>query len=94
MELDDSAFFRTQSYITETCYFKFLPNLLFGCQKPFFSPVQSNILPNYIAPLWTFYSKDPPICPNSHEHDEKLTKIEIGQIEVDSNIAQNHSSST
>ena len=27
-KLDDSAFFRTQSYITELCYIKFLPNLL------------------------------------------------------------------
>ena len=27
-ELDDSVFFRTQSYITELCYIKFLPNLL------------------------------------------------------------------
>ena len=42
-KLDDSAFFRTQSYITEICYFEYLPSLLFGWQKPFFSPVQSNI---------------------------------------------------
>ena len=41
-------FFRTQSYITEICYFEYLQSLLFGWQKPFFSPVQSNIKPNYI----------------------------------------------
>ena len=28
MKLDDSAFFRAQSYITELCYIKFLSNLL------------------------------------------------------------------
>ena len=26
-KLDDSVFFRTQSYITELCYFKYLPSL-------------------------------------------------------------------
>ena len=29
-KLDDSAFFRTQCYITEICYFEFLPSLFFG----------------------------------------------------------------
>ena len=45
IKLDDSAFFRTQSYITEICYFEYL--LSFGLQKKtFFSQVQSNIKPN------------------------------------------------
>ena len=35
IKLDDSAFLRTQSYITEICYFEYLPSLLFGSQKPF-----------------------------------------------------------
>ena len=42
MKLDDSAFFQTQSYITEICYFEYLLSLLFA----FFSPVQSNIKHN------------------------------------------------
>ena len=38
-KLDDSAFFRTQSYITKICYFEYLLSLLFGWQKPYdFSP--------------------------------------------------------
>ena len=44
-KLDDSAFFRTQSYITDICYFEYIQSLFFGWQKPFFSPVQSNIKP-------------------------------------------------
>ena len=41
----------------------------------FFSPVQSNIKPNQkFSPTLDFFSKDPHICPNSHE---KLTKSEI-----------------
>ena len=35
----DSAFFRTQSYITKICYFEYLPSLLFGWYKLFFSPI-------------------------------------------------------
>ena len=46
IKLDDSAFFQTQSYITEICYFDYLQSLLFGSQKPFFSQVQINIKPN------------------------------------------------
>ena len=46
LKLEDSAFFRTQSYITEICCFEYLPSLLFGSQKPFFSRVQSNIKPS------------------------------------------------
>ena len=46
VELDDSAFFRTQSYITEICYFEYLLSLLYRWQKPFFFPIQSNIKPN------------------------------------------------
>ena len=42
-KLDDSAFFRTLSYITKICYFEYLPSLLFRWQKPFFSPVQYKI---------------------------------------------------
>ena len=44
IKLDDSAFFRTQSYITEICYFEYL--LSFGLQKTFISKVQSHIKPN------------------------------------------------
>ena len=46
VELDDSAFLRTQSYITEICYFEYLLSLLFRWQKPFLFPIQSNIKPN------------------------------------------------
>ena len=56
MKPDDSALFRTHSYITKICYFEYLPSLVFGWQKTFFSSVQSNILPNYILSP-TFFSK-------------------------------------
>ena len=59
--------------------------------KTIFLLIQSNInLIQFVAPLWTFLTKDPPICPNSYE---KLTKIKLGQVGVGSNIAQNNSSS-
>ena len=43
--------------VTAICYFEFLPSLLFGLLKTFLSPVQSNILPNYIfSPTLDFFS--------------------------------------
>ena len=40
---------------------KFLPIFIFECQKPVFSRVQSNIVPNYIfSPYFELFSKDPP----------------------------------
>ena len=57
VKLDDSAFLRTQSYITEICYFEFLWSFEF-----------------WLAPHWDFFSKDPPIYPNTHT---KFTKIKI-----------------
>ena len=53
VKLDDSAFYQTQSYITEICYFEYLLSLLFRWQKPFFFPIQSNInLIKFLAPLY------------------------------------------
>ena len=63
MKLDDSAFFRTQSYITEICYPEYL--LSFGLQKKkIFSPVKTLKYKNlitFLAPTLDFFSKDPPI---------------------------------
>ena len=53
--------------------------------------VQSYILPAYLVTLWTFFSKDPPICHPIHM--KGLPKSKLGRIEIGSNIAQNHSSS-
>ena len=53
---------KAQSYITEICYY-------FSHQ---FRAIYDLI--TFLAPLGFFFSKDPPICPNSHE---RLTKIEI-----------------
>ena len=75
--LNDSAFFRTQSYITEICYFEDLLSLLFRWQKPFFFPIQSNTKPKYIfSPTLDFY----------------LVTWKLGQVQVGSKIAQIHSS--
>ena len=77
-KLDDSVFFRIQSYITKICYFAYLLSLLFRWQKQFFFPIQSNIKPNYIiSPTLDFY----------------LVIWKLGQVQVGSNIAQNHSAS-
>ena len=71
-KLDDSAFFQTQSYITEICYFEYLLSLLFRWQKPFFFPIQWNIKPNYIfSPTLYFY----------------LVIWKLGKVQVGSNIA-------
>ena len=48
LQLDESAFFRTQCYITNICYFKYLLSFDFWMAKPIFSTAQSNIKPNYI----------------------------------------------
>ena len=61
-KLDDSAFLRTQSYITEICYFEFLPSFEF-----------------WLAPHWDFFSKDPPIYPNTNT---KLTKIKFRSVQT------------
>ena len=54
VELDDSAFLRTQSYITEICYFEFLWSFEFW------------LAPHWDF----FSSKDPPIYPNTHTVDQ------------------------
>ena len=75
-KLDDSAFFPTPSYITGICYFEYLLSLLFRWQKPFFFLIQSNIKPNEIcSPTLDFY----------------FVIWKLGQVQVDLNIAQNHS---
>ena len=60
IKLDDSAFFRTQSYITEICYFEYLPSLLFGWQKPFSPQFRAiyylNII-TFLAPPRILFSK-------------------------------------
>ena len=43
-KLEDSALFRTQTISPKSA--TYLQCLLFGWQKPFFSPVQSNIKPD------------------------------------------------
>ena len=59
----DSAFFRTQSYITEICYSEYL--LSFGLQKKnIYSPVTTlkyKTLIKFVAPTLDFFSIDPPI---------------------------------
>ena len=56
-KLDDSAFFRTQSYITEICYSEYL--LSFGLQKKtFFSPAKTlkyKTLITFLPPTLEFF---------------------------------------
>ena len=73
LKLDDSAFLRTQSYITEICYFEFLWSFEF-----------------LLAPHWDFFQKIHLFTPI---HIQNWPKSKLGQVQVGSNIAQNHSSS-
>ena len=49
VKLDDSAFLRTQSYITEICYFEFLWSFEFWLAPhwDFFQKIHLNYLPQY-----------------------------------------------
>ena len=58
-KLDASAFFGTQSYITELCYFEFLPNLLLDGQNQ--DSHQFRAINYILAPFWTFFWKGPSV---------------------------------
>ena len=88
-ELDDFAFFRTQSYISKICCFNFLPSLLFGWQNHFSHQFRAIYYLTF-SPTLDFFSKDPLFAPI---HMKSLPKVKFGQVGVGSNIAQNHSSS-
>ena len=104
-KLDDSAFLRTQSYITEICYFEFLWSFEFWLAPHWDPPIYPNAHTKLTkikirSSLGQFkYCSESLIEPiGSHIwslfapiHIQSWPEVKLGQVQVGSNIAQNHS---
>ena len=91
LKLDDSAFFRTQSYITELCYLKFQPNLLIIWYKTWkktwkvdqkwnkvkFKSVQTLLRITHLTHRKSYLVI---ICPNSHESWQKWNYVKFKSV--------------